>query len=76
VSMSGSGMAASVKAQLVELASQTGQGDITFLRDDILTAFCEGIVAYIQSNAVVNSTGTVDSGEGAGGAVTAVGEIE
>ena len=45
-----------------------------------LTKFCNAVaravVDEIESNAVVNSTGTVTSGAGAGGAVTTTGTIE
>jgi hypothetical protein len=44
-----------------------------------LTTFCnavgKAVVDYVQANAVVTSTGTVTSGAGLGGSVTATGTV-
>ena len=73
--MTGNGMAAVIMANIEALEASDGEGDISFVRSDILEAVCAGIVSYIQSNAVVPSTGTVTTGSGAGGAVTTTGAV-
>lgn len=75
MAMTGSGMKAAVEAKIAALAAMSGGGNISFIRDDVLEALCEGIVEYIQANAVVPSTGLVTSGVGAGGSVTATGTV-
>lgn len=52
--MTGSGMKASVEAKIAALSNfpQTGQTP-QIMDDRVLEAFCEGIVEYIQSAAVV-----------------------
>lgn len=74
--MTGNGMAAAVKAKIESLTDfpSTGQ-TANFIRDDVLQAFCQGVVEYIQGNAEVDSTGSVTSGAGAGGSVVATGNV-
>ena len=74
--MTGSGMAAAIKAKIEAVDDYPTDGHhANFIRDDVLQAFCEGVVQYIQQNAEVDSTGTVTSGTGAGGGVTTTGDI-
>lgn len=74
--MTGNGMAAAIKAKIEAVNDYPKDGEhANFIRDDVLQAFCQGVVEYIQGNAEVDSTGTVNSGSGAGGAVTTVGDI-
>ena len=73
--MTGAGMKSLVKSKIEALSAESGGGNIVFVRDDILEALCEGIVQYIQANAVVPAAGTVNSGPGSGGAVTTVGTV-
>lgn len=75
MSMTGAGLASAVQAAIQALPAEEGSGNIQFIRTDILNAFCTAIVEYIQANAAVASTGTVTSGEGAGGSVTTTGEV-
>lgn len=76
MAMTGAGMKAMVKAKIQAVSNFPGAGETpTFVDDRVLQAFCEGVVEYIQTAAVVPSTGTVTSGPGAGGAVTASGTV-
>jgi hypothetical protein len=76
MAMTGDAMAAMVKTKIEALTDfpATGQSPV-FADDRVLKAFCQGIVEYIQANAVVPSTGLVTSGPGSGGAVTATGTV-
>lgn len=75
MAMTGSGMKSLVKSKIEALTAESGGGNIQFVRDDILEALCEGIVEYIQAHAVVPAAGTVNTGPGAGGAVTTTGTV-
>jgi len=72
MSMTDAGMSAAIKSAI--------EGNYGPATDDAkLQKFCDAlgkaIVEYIQGNAVVNSTGTVTTGVGAGGAVVATGTV-
>ncbi len=43
----------------------------TFVTDEVLTAFCKGIIDHIKANAVVTSTG----GDPQGGTVNSTGAV-
>lgn len=69
-------MANLIKANVEAITNypQTGTHPI-FSDTRILVAVCKGIIDHLIAAGVINSTGTVTSGSGAGGAVIATGGI-
>jgi hypothetical protein len=72
MSLSAAGLGAKIKDEIIaKLGSPTDSTQLEKVSD----AIGKAVVDYITANAIVSSTGTVTSGAGAGGAVTATGTV-
>lgn len=70
MSLDENAMAALVKSNIQAIANYPNSGENpVFVRDDILVAFCKGIIDHIKAAGVVTTTGV------AAGAVTRTGTI-
>lgn len=76
MSLNENAMAALCKSNIQAISDYPAPGQSpVFVDDRILVALCKGIIDHFKAAGVINSTGTVTSGAGAGGAVIATGAI-
>lgn len=75
MSMNKTQMKDSIKAAIEAIPDFPAPGEhVTFTRDDILEAFCGGIISHIQDHATVEATGELPTGMDT--TITVMGTVE